>query len=101
MSLYGECILSFGEGGIGPELCNKYLYLSSWELNQLVIQYDHCDCGVSQKLSPVRMHGPMPQLTLHVFLDPRSNKLSTVKANWTNNYPEVDNWLFPNCVATS
>ena len=41
----------------------------------------------------MRVHGPMPKLTLHVFLDPRSNKLSTVKANWTKNYPEVDNSL--------
>ena len=57
----------------------------------------HYDYGVSQKLSPVRVHGPMPKLTLYAFLDPRSNKLSTVNANWTKNYPEVDNRLFPNC----
>ena len=53
---------------------------------------------VSQKLSPVRVHGPMPKLTQYAFLDPRSNKLSTVNANCTKNYPEVDNWLFPSCV---
>ena len=47
----------------------------------------------------MRVHGPMSKLTLYAFLDPRSNKLSTVSANWTKNYPKVDNpGLFPNCV---
>ena len=50
----------------------------------------------------MRVHGPFDgpkvKLTLYAFLGPRSNKLSMVNANWTKNYPEVDNWSFPNIV---
>ena len=55
----------------------------------------NCDCGVSQRLSPVRVHGPMPMSSLCIFyLDPEAIN----SAQWTETglklYLEVDNWLF-------